>query len=82
MPSQGYSIVVGTRLPFAPSPLEDRNLPAIAEKRVLKPLSEAARSETDAAFEQTAKVREAGETAMSACLVRAAELSPILEAFN
>src|SRR5205085_4878609 len=39
--------------------LEDRNLPLIAEKRVLKPLSEAARGELDAAFERTAKVREA-----------------------
>jgi hypothetical protein len=39
--------------------LEDRNLPAIAEKRVLKPVSEAARGELDAAFERTAKVREA-----------------------
>ncbi len=39
--------------------LEDRNLPAIAEKRVLKPFSEAARGELDAAFERTAKVREA-----------------------
>ncbi len=39
--------------------LEDRNLPLIAEKRVLKTLSEAARSEMDAAFERTAKVREA-----------------------
>src|SRR5438270_6798877 len=39
--------------------LEDRNLPAIAEKRVLKPLSETARGELDAAFERTAKVREA-----------------------
>src|SRR3954451_7622324 len=39
--------------------LEDRNLPAIAEKRVLKPRSEAARAELDAAFERTAKVREA-----------------------
>ena len=39
--------------------LEDRNLPAIAEKRVLKPLSEAAKGELDAAFERTAKVREA-----------------------
>jgi hypothetical protein len=38
--------------------LEDRNLPAIAEKRVLKPLGEAARNEVDAAFERTAKVRE------------------------
>jgi hypothetical protein len=39
--------------------LEDRNLPLIAEKRVLKPLSESARGELDAAFERTAKVREA-----------------------
>ena len=35
--------------------LEDRNLPAIAEKRVLKRKSEAARQELDAAFEQTKK---------------------------
>lgn len=39
--------------------LEDRNLPAIAERRVLKPLSAAAKGELDAAFERTAKVREA-----------------------
>jgi len=39
--------------------LEDRNLPAIAEKRVLRCTSEAARSELDAAFAQTASVREA-----------------------
>lgn len=38
--------------------LEDRNLPAIAEKRVLKCKTKAARQELDAAFEQTAKVRE------------------------
>lgn len=38
--------------------LEDRNLPAIAEKRVLKCKTPAAREELDAAFEQTAKVRE------------------------
>ncbi|WP_017326151.1 hypothetical protein [Synechococcus sp. PCC 7336] len=38
--------------------LEDRNLPAIAEKRVLKCKSKAAREELDAAFAQTAKVRE------------------------
>src|SRR4051794_17085077 len=44
---------------FSTITLEDRNLPAIAEKRVLKPLSEAARSELDAAFERTAKVRDA-----------------------
>ncbi len=39
--------------------LEDRNLPAIAEKRVLKCKSAAARQELDAAFEQTKKIREA-----------------------
>jgi hypothetical protein len=39
--------------------LEDRNLPAIAEKRVLRCKSDAARKELDAAFAQTAKVREA-----------------------
>lgn len=39
--------------------LEDRNLPAIAEKRVLKCKSEAARQELDAAFETTARIREA-----------------------
>ena len=43
---------------FSTITLEDRNLPAIAEKRVLKPLSVAAGAELDAAFEQTAKVRE------------------------
>lgn len=39
--------------------LEDRNLPAIAEKRVLKCKSDLARQELDAAFEQTRKIREA-----------------------
>jgi hypothetical protein len=39
--------------------LEDRNLPLIAEKRVLKPRGKAAQDELDAAFERTAKVREA-----------------------
>ena len=38
--------------------LEDRNLPAIVERRVLRPKSEAARAELDAAFERTARVRE------------------------
>jgi len=38
--------------------LEDRNLPAIAEKRVLKVKGEAARQELDAAFEQTRAIRE------------------------
>ena len=38
--------------------LEDRNLPAIAEKRVLNCKSKAAREELNAAFEQTARVRE------------------------
>jgi len=39
--------------------LEDRNLPAIAEKRVLKCKGAAARAELDAAFQQTARIREA-----------------------
>lgn len=38
--------------------LEDRNLPAIAEKRVLKTKSESARKELNAAFEQATNVRE------------------------
>jgi hypothetical protein len=38
--------------------LEDRNLPAIAEKRVLRCRNETARKELDAAFEQAAKIRE------------------------
>ncbi len=38
--------------------LEDRNLPAIAEKRVLKCQSSAARKELDAAFEKTKNIRE------------------------
>jgi hypothetical protein len=38
--------------------LEDRNLPMIANRRVLKPRSTAARQELDAAFDQTAKIRK------------------------
>jgi hypothetical protein len=38
--------------------LEDRNLPAIAEKRVLTVKSHAARQELDAAFEQTRSIRD------------------------
>ncbi|MSR60009.1 MAG: phage resistance protein [Planctomycetaceae bacterium] len=38
--------------------LEDRNLPAIAEKRVLKCKGQAARDQLDAAFELTAKIRD------------------------
>ncbi|MEX0866013.1 MAG: hypothetical protein WD030_01560, partial [Pirellulales bacterium] len=38
--------------------LEDRNLPAIAEKRVLKCRNASARSELDAAFEQTARMKD------------------------
>lgn len=38
--------------------LEDRNLPAIAEKRVLKPRSEAARQQMDDAFRTTEAIRE------------------------
>lgn len=37
--------------------LEDRNLPVIAEKRVLKPKSDAARVEMDEAFDKTSRVR-------------------------
>ncbi len=44
--------------------LEDRNLPAIAERRVLKCHSDAARLELDAAFEQTVKVRDAVMTTL------------------
>ncbi len=44
--------------------LEDRNLPAVAEKRILKCHSKAAREELDAAFEQTVKVREAVMTTL------------------
>jgi hypothetical protein len=38
--------------------LEDRNLPAIAERRVLKPKSISAKQELDEAFRETATVRE------------------------
>jgi hypothetical protein len=38
--------------------LEDRNLPAIAERRVLKPRDEAARLAIDQAFRQTVQVRQ------------------------
>lgn len=38
--------------------LEDRNLPEIAHQRLLKPKNSTARQELDAAFEQTAKVRQ------------------------
>ncbi len=38
--------------------LEDRNLPVIAQKRVLKAKNDACRRELDDAFEETAKVRQ------------------------
>ncbi len=38
--------------------LEDRNLPVIAHRRILSPKDDAAGKQMDAAFEQTAKVRE------------------------
>lgn len=38
--------------------LEDRNLPVIAQKRVLRPKDAACRAELEAAFEDTAKVRQ------------------------
>ena len=44
--------------------LEDRNLPAIAERRVLKCHSPSARQELNAAFEQTAKIRESVMTTL------------------
>ncbi|MCK5861327.1 MAG: phage resistance protein, partial [Candidatus Hydrogenedentes bacterium] len=43
---------------FHTTTLEDRNLPAIAEKRVLRCRTESAKKELDAAFEQAAKIRE------------------------
>jgi len=42
--------------------LEDRNLPAIAEKRVLRPRSEAARMELDRAFQELANRKEVFQT--------------------
>ncbi len=44
--------------------LEDRNLPAIAERRVLKCHTPSARQELNAAFEQTAKIRESVMTTL------------------
>jgi len=38
--------------------LEDRNLPMIANKRVIKPRSAAAKQELDAAFDATARIRK------------------------
>src|SRR5690606_17112142 len=38
--------------------LEDRNLPVIAQKRLLQPVSEAARQTLDAAFEEVAGRRQ------------------------
>jgi hypothetical protein len=38
--------------------LEDRNLPMIANRRVLKPRSAAAKQELEAAFEETARIRK------------------------
>lgn len=43
---------------FATIKLEDRNLPAIAEKRILKPNSEAARQQMDDAFRQTQQIQK------------------------
>jgi hypothetical protein len=42
---------------FGTIELADRNLPVIAEKRVLRPKSDATRAEIDAAFHRTASVR-------------------------
>ena len=38
--------------------LEDRNLPLIAQKRVLKPIDDACRAELEDAFEKTAQIRQ------------------------
>src|SRR6516225_6510138 len=38
--------------------LEDRNLPVIAQKRVLRPKNDACRAELEDAFEKTAQVRQ------------------------
>ncbi|MBO6511102.1 MAG: hypothetical protein JJ979_21900, partial [Roseibium sp.] len=38
--------------------LEDRNLPVIAERRLLAPVNDAARRDLDAAFEETQQMRE------------------------
>ncbi len=43
---------------FAVIKVEDRNLPMIASKRVIKPRSAAAKQELDAAFEATANIRK------------------------
>lgn len=43
---------------FATIKLEDRNLPEIAAERVLKPRSEAARQQIDAAFRETERYRQ------------------------
>jgi hypothetical protein len=43
---------------FATIKLEDRNLPAIAERRILKPKSEAARQQMDDAFRQTQQIQK------------------------
>ena len=44
--------------------LEDRNLPTIASRRILRCHNEAARKELDAAFEKTAKMRESVMTTL------------------
>jgi hypothetical protein len=43
---------------FTTIKLEDRNLPAIAERRILKPKSEAARQQMDDAFRQTQQIQK------------------------
>jgi hypothetical protein len=52
---QRFAAALGSSLPH--HPLEDRNLPAIVEKRVLKPVSEAARQTLGNAFDEFQKVR-------------------------
>lgn len=43
---------------FSTVSLEDRNLPVIVEKRLLRPKSDFARGQIDAAFEETKKLRQ------------------------
>lgn len=43
---------------FSEIKLEDRNLPVIAQKRILKPKSETARLQLDEAFQSTERIRE------------------------
>lgn len=50
---------------FETIPLEDRNLPAIAEKRVLKPRNDGAKVEMDRAFEELRKRKDVFDTLLT-----------------